>query len=231
MCYKTKFYTELGEEFCIKLGKDPEKWSRKCPLPPPAYFDDSLNYFIESYQLALRGQDNEAVATLQKTRSDHMREWFEEHGSYSGHKHRVNLLGKPLPEKFTGKRETRTAFSIKEQREIYQRDNYTCRYCEIRVIDERVFIKMETVIGSEHFKAKGSTNALRHGMIFSFKATVDHVIPISYGGETTRDNGVTSCWNCNLGKYDALLYQMEIDDPRDRPVINKHPWDGLTLTL
>ena len=218
-------------KFCTKLGTDPEKWSRKCPLPPPVYFEESLNYFIESYKLALRDQKDEAIAVLQKTRSDELREWYVEHGSYSGHKHRVNLLKKPLPEKYTGQRETKENFNPAEQREIYQRDNYTCRYCEIKVIDERVLKKMEKIIGSQHFKAAGDTNALRHGVVFSFKATVDHVNPVSNGGETTQDNGVTSCWNCNLGKYDALLYQMEIDDPRCRPVINKNLWDGLTSTL
>ena len=98
-------------KFCTKLGTDPEKWSRKCPLPPPVYFEESLNYFIESYKLALRDQKDEAIAVLQKTRSDELREWYVEHGSYSGHKHRVNLLKKPLPEKYTGQRETKENFN------------------------------------------------------------------------------------------------------------------------
>lgn len=218
-------------KICTELGTDPMQWSRKCPLPPPAYFEDSLKYFIESYELAIKGQIDEAVVVLQKTRSDELRDWYVEHGSYSGHNHRVNLLKKPLPEKYTGKREMRTTFYAAEQRKIYQRDNYTCRYCETKVINEKVLEKMEKIIGSKYFKAVGDTNALRHGIVFSFRASIDHVKPISYGGETTLDNGVTSCWNCNIGKYDALLDQMEIDDPRDRAVINKNLWDGLTSTL
>ena len=44
--------------FCTELGTDPEKWSRECPLPPPAFLEESLNYFIESYRL-LKGQENQ----------------------------------------------------------------------------------------------------------------------------------------------------------------------------
>ena len=98
-------------KFCTKLGTDPEKWSRKCPLPPPVYFEESLNYFIESYKLALMDQKDEAIAVLQKTRSDELREWYVEHGSYSGHKHRVNLL-KSLCQKSTQANVRRKKISI-----------------------------------------------------------------------------------------------------------------------
>lgn len=33
---------------------------------------------------------------------------------------------------------------------------------------------------------------------------LDHVYPVSKGGETTYDNLVTSCQNCNLGKHDKV---------------------------
>ena len=217
--------------FCTELGTDPEKWSRKCPLPPPAFLEVSLNYFIKSYELVLKGQKDDAIAVLQKTRSDELREWYIEHGSYSGHKHRVNLLKKPLPEKYAGELDVKEKYSVIQQRKIYQRDNYTCRYCEMRVVDERVLEKMEMMIGSENFKYSGNSNAIRHGLIFYIRSTVDHVVPRSYGGLTDMNNGVTSCWNCNYGKLNALLYQMEIDDPRNRPGINGNLWDGLTSTL
>ena len=215
-------------KFCTELGTDPEKWSSKCPLPPPTYLEEYLNYFIESYKLALKGQKDEAIAALQKIRSDKLREWYVVHSSYSGHRNRVNGLGKPLPEKYIGKLDARERFSVAEEREINQRDNYICRYCEGKVIDKRVLKKMEKKIGSEHFKVSGNSNAIRHGLVFFIRATVDHVLPRSYGGLTDIDNSVTSCWSCNYGKRNALLYQMGIDDPRDRPIINKNLWDGLT---
>ena len=34
---------------------------------------------------------------------------------------------------------------------------------------------------------------------------VDHVVPVSAGGETALHNLVTACWVCNIGKSDSLL--------------------------
>jgi hypothetical protein len=213
--------------WCSELGQDPEKWSQTCPLLPPSHFNDSLGYFIDAYNQALDGKKSAAISILGKIPSDEMREWFEEHGSYSGHKHRVNLLDKPLPERYQGIIEKRKYFSISEQRKIFQRDAYLCRYCGTRVIDEKILKTMETLLGRDHFKASGNSNAERHGVVFFFRATVDHVLPISSGGQTTFENGVTSCWNCNYGKYTALLEQMNIIDPRDTIFDRELGWDGL----
>ncbi len=216
---------------CTELESNPDNWSRECPLKPPSYFDESLDFLVKAYQLASKGQKKEAVKTLHKTRSNDLREWFMEHGSYSGWKHRVNILNKPVPEKYLGEIESRRYFYAIEKNTIHIRDNYSCRYCGIRVLDMRVLKKLEKMLGREHFKATGKTNMDRHGTVFAFKATIDHVDPISNGGKTTIHNGVTACWNCNLGKYNALLSQMGMDDPRDRPFVIKELWDGLLSSL
>ena len=213
--------------WCSELDEDPKNWSKVCPLLPPSHFSDSLTYFINAYQMAIETRIKDAIKTLKKIPSDEMREWFEEHGSYSGHKHRVNLLGRPLPDKYEGKLETRKQFSITEQRKIFMRDAYLCRYCGVRVIDEKILKRMETMVGRDHFKSSGNSNADRHGIVFFFRATVDHVLPLSYGGQTTFDNGVTSCWNCNYGKYNALLKQMDIIDPRELTLDKELGWNGL----
>lgn len=213
--------------WCSELGLDSENWSKVCPLLPPPHFNDSLRYFINAYQMAVETRIKDAIEELAKIPSDEMREWFEEHGSYSGHKHRVSLLGRPLPDKYEGKLETRKQFSTTEQRKIFMRDTYLCRYCGVRVIDEKILKRMETMVGRVHFASSGNSNADRHGIVFFFRATVDHVIPLSYGGQTTLDNGVTSCWNCNYGKYNALLEQMDIMDPRVMSFEKELGWNGL----
>lgn len=212
---------------CSELDLDPKNWSKVCPLLPPSHFTDSLTYFINAYQMAIETRIEEAIKTLKKIPSDEMREWFEEHGSYAGHKYRVNLLGRPIPDKYEGKLEIRKQFSITEQRKIFMRDTYLCRYCGVRVIDEKILKRMETMVGRDHFKSLGNSNADRHGIVFFFRATVDHVLPLSYGGQTTFDNGVTSCWNCNYGKYNALLEQMDILDPRELTLDKELGWNGL----
>ena len=172
-------------KFCTELGQDPSSWSRFCPLPPPEFFDASLDQF---------------------------------------------LLAFPKPKKYTGILETQKTITPFES-EVYRRDGYRCRYCLIRVIDTKALMQMEKIVGAPHFKVKGKGNQIRHGIALAFRATADHVVPISFGGRTNLDNLVTSCWNCNYGKYNALLEQMKIDNPCDRPTINENLWDGLTSTL
>ena len=218
MCRKSKF--------CTELGQDASKWSQTCPLSPPTYFEDSLNYFIESYQLALKGQKDEAIATLQKTRSDDLRHWFVEHGQMSGWHHRVKGLGSPKRPKYSGPLDPNKSFA-KYESEIYERDGHVCRYCHSRVVDTKVLLKMEKIVGAENFKVKGSGNQIRHGVSLAFRATVDHVKPLSRGGRTTLDNLITSCWSCNYGKYNALLEDMNIEDPFKRPPNLISGWNGL----
>jgi hypothetical protein len=59
--------------------------------------------------------------------------------------------------------------------EVFKRDNFTCQYC--------------------------GRNVKENGI----KLCVDHVIPVSKGGQTISDNLTTACYDCNLGKKDILL--------------------------
>ena len=217
-------------KFCTELGQDPSSWSRFCPLPPPEFFDASLDQFLLAFAQAKNGQLEKAIKSLKKTQSDELRSWFVEHGQMSGWHHRVRGLGLPKPKKYTGILETQKTITPFES-EVYRRDGYRCRYCLIRVIDTKALMQMEKIVGAPHFKVKGKGNQIRHGIALAFRATADHVVPISFGGRTNLDNLVTSCWNCNYGKYNALLEQMKIDNPCDRPTINENLWDGLTSTL
>lgn len=210
---------------CSELGIEPEKWSRLTPLSPPTFFIDSLKYFIESLQLAKNGQSEDALISLEKTRSNELRHWFVEHGQMSGWHHRVKILNHPKPNKYQGLLETNRSIKSFESM-VYLRDGYVCRYCNVRVVDFKVLKRAEKVFGKDHFVASGKSNDIRHGISLAFRATADHVIPMSFGGRTNLENLVTSCWNCNYGKYNALLEQMGIDDPRDHGVSPEQRWDG-----
>ena len=56
--------------------------------------------------------------------------------------------------------------------EILVRDNFTCQYC--------------------------GRNPRKHGVILH----VDHIKPLSKGGKDDKNNKITSCDKCNLGKTD-----------------------------
>ena len=59
----------------------------------------------------------------------------------------------------------------------------------------------------------------------------DHVVPHSDGGRTDSENLVTACWPCNAAKWDALLEEAFLADPRTNPSAERGSWDGLTRLL
>jgi hypothetical protein len=59
---------------------------------------------------------------------------------------------------------------------IKKRDNYTCKHCSISVIDEPHLL-----------------------------LEVDHIMPISRGGQSTEDNLQTLCWRCNRSKSNKVM--------------------------
>lgn len=212
-------------KFCTELGVNPDQWSKSTPLPPPNFFRDSLNYFIVSLQQIANGEQEAALFSLEKTRSNDLRQWFVEHGQMSGWHHRVKILNLPKPSKYQGNLEANKSIKPFES-EVFLRDGYVCQYCNLRVIDFKVLKKAEKYFGNEHFVASGKSNQIRHGISLVFRATADHVLPMSYGGRTNLDNLVTCCWSCNYGKYNALLEQMGLDDPRNRKINPSQKWDG-----
>ncbi len=213
-------------EFCTELGTDPAQWSKNAPLMPPKFFGEALEHFVTAYRFAEAQDLDASLAELEKTRSEELRRWFVEHGQMSGWHHRVKALNLPKPITYKGPLETERSIRAFETT-VYERDGYTCRYCSIKVIDTKALLRFEKLVGPQNFKVKGKGNQIRHGVALVFRATADHVIPISFGGRTNLENLVTSCWSCNYGKYNALLEQMGLGDPRDRPVEPLTDWNGL----
>lgn len=218
----------IGSEYCVELGLDPSSWSKECPLPPPTYFYEALDNFIKAFEHAMSGDITNSLKFLELTRSNDLRDWYVNHGQMSGHHYRVKALNKPTPPQFKGTLDSEAQFKGDLEKSIFIRDGYRCRYCGIKVIDTKSLVRLEKVLGKEHFQPKAKVNSQRHGVSFAFRATVDHVTPHSSGGKTSYENGVTSCWNCNIGKLDAHLSQMGIDDPRERKTIYHDDWNGLT---
>ncbi len=216
--------------FCSELGMDVALWSKLSPLPTPSYFYESLKYFESAFKTALDGDIKSSLQTLEMCKSDEMRLWFSEHGQMSGYKHRFNGLGKIKEEPFHGELEKNKSIE-KLAPAVYTRDSFHCRYCEIPVIDKRVFKKFEKLVGRENFPATGTSNAARSGLVFAFRATADHVHPVHLGGRTSLENLVTSCWNCNYGKAEKSLRQIGLDDPRERAPKSGSNWVGLTNYL
>ena len=93
----------------------------------------------------------------------------------------INLV-KPLKyQNIKRKKRTRkrTLFQEVLKKEIFMREDYTCRECGARKRDE---------------KANGEKVCFE----------VDHIIPVAKGGSDTLDNLQTLCKDCNLNKFDLI---------------------------
>ena len=73
------------------------------------------------------------------------------------------------------KKKRRAPISTKLRFEIFQRDNFTCHYCNRNKADDGV------------------------------KLEIDHIIPVERGGKDEFGNLVTSCRDCNNGKSNKVI--------------------------
>ncbi len=73
---------------------------------------------------------------------------------------------------------------------IWQRDSFRCKYCHTDMkwawVQWRLWVTFKGKFGKK--------------MKMRDRPTVDHVKPLSKGGETTFKNLVTSCYYCNQKK-------------------------------
>ena len=74
---------------------------------------------------------------------------------------------------------------------VFERDNYTCRYCGRKITELRRF----------HRFARRDVGLIH----------VDHVIPRCRGGSDEMDNLVTACQACNLTKYNQIWQPIPLD--------------------
>lgn len=212
-----------GKKRCAELDANPKLWDKRSPLVPPGWFNDELELFIGAVEVAASGNRAKSIRLLSKIKSSALRNWYCEHGQMSGmfrnnelkiETARKNIPLDPLrsPDKY--------------QAEVFQRDDYTCQYCGMRVIPKEVFSAYSKFVGIDFFRATG-TNSQRHGIVLAFRANADHVVPWIHGGQTSLENLVTSCWSCNYGKSGYTLEEIGIDDPRKKRITNPK-WQGLS---
>lgn len=58
------------------------------------------------------------------------------------------------------------------------------------------------------------------------KASLDHILPHSRGGDNDPSNLVTACYPCQFGRSSWTLEEVGLTDPRLRPPVVDN-WDGL----
>src|SRR3990167_711419 len=81
---------------------------------------------------------------------------------------------------------------IKRQR-LYERDDYRCRYCGLQG-SKTGFPRVARL------RTWSGTRSQRWSFYWT-QLEIDHIIPVSKGGTNDEANLTTSCWRCNLKKW------------------------------
>jgi hypothetical protein len=117
--------------------------------------------------------------------------------------------------------------SAADQRAMYARDGWRCRFCGCRVVAEKARRAMRNQVPDAipWSEAEGF-----HAAFYALSGSVDHVLPHSAGGGNDLDNIVTACWPCQFGRSAWLIEEVGLIDPRSRPPV-VDSWDGLTRVL
>ena len=92
----------------------------------------------------------------------------------------------------------REPISKEIQYKVFCRDNWHCRYCSDSVFFSPILKILETISpGHGYYHPNGKSDEMIPLFANKF-ASVDHITPVTKGGENNLDNYVTSCWECNL---------------------------------
>jgi hypothetical protein len=199
-----------GTDVCTELGPDPTLWSGTSPLRPKEWFLDAFDAFQAARTAADEGDLESALKHLDRTREGDLNEWFDVHAQNSGRFRAMHYGMEPKADVIV-KDPVKTFAGI--ERQLMERDNYTCQYCSTPILHGSAFTRFRNQVGAENFPTVG-TNAQRHGIKLVFSGTLDHVEPHSRGGRTAAENLVTCCWPCNYGKADYTVGELGIRDPR-----------------
>ena len=118
--------------------------------------------------------------------------------------------------------------SVREERAVFERDGWRCRYCGTRIIYKKARQYLTKVFPAE--ARWGTRNAEKHCALAALTASLDHIVPHSRGGTNEPENLVAACGPCQFGRSDWTLEEVGFFDPRERPPV-VDDWDGLLSVL
>lgn len=112
--------------------------------------------------------------------------------------------------------------------QVAVRDQWTCRYCDLRVLSPRLLREMHRRLPS--VLPLGDSGVDDHPAYMILRWTYDHVVPHAAGGTNDPQNLVTSCGACNFNKGNCTLDELRLSDPRLRDAATSG-WGGLSGRL
>lgn len=133
----------------------------------------------------------------------------------------LQMLRPPRPEAVPERRA-----SLPLQIAIFRRDGFICRYCGKRTLFPAVLRVLSHLFPELLPYHRNWKWAETHPLYWTHATSLDHRIPVARGGESTAENLITACYQCNSIKQNWLLEELcwEL-----RPVeLGSSAWDGLT---
>ena len=198
---------------CTELGPDPSLWPTASPLQTPDQVRAAGKAVKQALDHATAGDRKRARDLLRACDQAFIQAWFILHAQ-NAHRFRREYFHPEAITAISPDQRDRPYPSKSLEREIYDRDLGRCLYCGVDVLLVADQKRLHAFVGDDVF-AMGRTNLTRSGAMIATRATADHVIPRSQGGNTTADNLVTACWPCQFGKAEFSPRQLGLEDPRD----------------
>ena len=196
---------------------------RACFEPPPPEVHQAVALLDQAADALIAGDRARAVELIAQADMPPIFEFVERiWGKVDKHIHRYrDVADAPIAAAFDGPRMP----SASQQRELFKRDGWRCRFCGIRVVSPDILHKLRKALPLA-LRWDGA-NWQKHTGFMALRAVADHVVPRSRGGSNEADNLVTTCWPCNFGRNDWTLEEVGLRDPRLTPPL-VDSWDGLT---
>lgn len=146
-------------------------------------------------------------------------------GPNTKHIHRVRVVPGAPPSLSRSERVTQRMPGRGEERRVFARDGWRCRFCGCRVVSKE--IRREIVWRLPSAGQRWGERLECHNGFDTLNASLDHILPHSRGGDNSNENLVTACQLCQFGRGGCTLEEVGFADPRHwDPIVDD--WDGLT---
>ena len=192
---------------------------------PPAELEWAADLLEQAAEALLSGDEATAAVRLREANS----RTLHAHGHLLMNGadpviHRIEAQPDAPPRVPKPKRATIRMPTNAEQDAVYRRDGYRCRYCGCRIVLKEARAAFTSML-PDAAPWPGDDKG-KHGAFYALNGCVDHLVPHARGGDNDLANLVTACWPCNFGKWDFLIEELGLADPRLRPPV-VDAWDGL----
>jgi len=198
--------------------------TRDCLREPIPEIFDAARLLDAAVTAHLRGESELASRLFGMANDPKVREWTESLWGTASPYIKVREVPGAPPSLDKNQRVPVRMPNAKERQLLHERDRFHCRFCGIPVIRKEIREKIKRIY--PEFVTWGRTNLSQHAGFQAMWLQYDHVVPHARGGNNDLENVVITCAPCNYGKWNYLVSEIGLSDPRRRPP-SQSWWDGL----